>query len=206
MIRTVLAVLGLVVLAALGLFGAWAFYDLMSTYGNTTGSELRSLVTFLPVLGIILVVLACVALVVVGVAPQGRRISVTIGASVILAAATVGMLVGNHFGHEAKRAEAATPPECGVGNAELDREFRRIDHPGFFGGGSSSTTECSLHMEVEDLEQAVAHYERSLVADGYDVTGSGTSVEATRPGFRFSARPDGSSEGRALTVTLTQTP
>lgn len=206
MIRTVLAALGLTVLAALGVVGVWAFYDLMTTYGSTTGSELRSLVTFLPVLGIILVVLTCVAAVVVGVAPQSRRLFVTITAAVILFTSTVGMLVGSHFGHEAKRAEAATPPECGVGNAELDREFRRIDHPGYFGGGSSSTTECSLHMEVEDLDQALADYEESLSDDGYEVTGSGMSVEATRPGFQFSARPDESSEGRALMVTLIQTP
>lgn len=210
MIRSVLAVATLVLLALLGVWVAWGTYDLASIYGDPTGSRFESLAGFGSLLVIAIVVLAGVAAVAVSLAPGRLRRVATVAAVSLLGASLVGIVVGNYLGIEAKKLETAAPPECGIGNVPLDEEFRSIDHPGYFGGGSASRTDCSYLLTTEDSTAALDEYDEELRARGYDVTRSGSGLRATREGFTLTVAPgvhgkiEPTDSPNAFTVTLAE--
>ncbi len=131
MTRSVLAVAALVLMALVGLTAALAVYDLASIYGDPTGSELAMFVPF-GVPGLIVVTLLLGAAASAVALSRGRmRRPVTVTAAVIAGVSIIGIVVGNHYGVEDKRADTARPPECGIQNIQSSAgSSRRSTIPG----------------------------------------------------------------------------
>ena len=95
--------------------------------------------------------------------------------------------MGNHLGVQAKQVETSEPPGCGIANGRLDQQFRSLDHPGYFGGGTSSRTHCSYLLATNDLPTALVDYEEQLRGLGWQVSVSTQGLTASGPEYRFSA-------------------
>ena len=206
MIRSLLSATALLLLAFLGWSAALVMYDLTSIYGDPTGSSLSVFSTFAVVPAVAAALMLGVGAAAVWLA-RGRLRRIAIAVAVVIGIGTVaGLLVGNHYGLEDKRADTSVAPSCGIQNPALSREFGRIDHPGYFGGGSASRTGCSYLLTASDLPAAFDAYEAGLVARGYHVQREGRGLTASTGGYRFTAqvRPAVYGDG-ALTVTLAQT-
>lgn len=203
MMRSVLAVAALVLLAFVGLWATWGMYDLASIYADPTGSELATFVPFgIPVLIAVTLLLGAAA-VAVALSRGRMRRPVTVTAAVILGASIIGIGVGNHYGVVDKRADTARPPECGIQNTELRREFAEIDHPGYFGGGSASRSDCSYLLSTEHGEAALDEYADGLRGRGYTVARDADGLTAERERFSFSARVVSAEQSDGhLSVTL----
>lgn len=206
MVRSVLSVLALLLLGFLGWCAAAAMYDLTSIYGDPTGSPLSTLGAFAVVPAVAAALMFGAGAAAVALA-RGRLRRIAVGASAVIGVATVvGLLVGNHYGLEDKKAETSVAPSCGIQNSALTSEFARIDHPGYFGGGSESRTDCSYLLTASDLAAAFDSYEARLEARGYDVSRDRRGLTATSGGFRFTAVVQPAVHGDdALTVTLAET-
>jgi hypothetical protein len=195
----------MVALAAL--LGAWesaAAYGLAETYADPTRSSLRNLAS---VAGLALLVLALVGVVAaLGIAvARGRlrRVLTSVAVAVVVATAG-GVLLGNHLGVRAKAVWAAETPHCGIADPGLDRAFQELEHPGFFGGGSSSRVRCSYLLTSADVAASLTDYEQRLAADGWRVgrTSDG-KLHATRDDLRFHVAVRGERRGHPfLTVAL----
>ena len=204
MTRTVLAVAALALLALLGVSAVWLVYDLAAIYADPTGSELSVLGALGGPILIAVVMLVAVAATAVALAKGRVRSFVTVAAAVMLGVSLVGIVVGNHYGVVDKRADTARPPHCGIENAALREEFERIDHPGFFGGGSGSRNDCSYLLTTGHVPNALEEYHRVLSSRGYTVTRDADGVTAETEGFRFAARIEDARHGDDyLTVSLT---
>jgi hypothetical protein len=203
MTRSVLAVAALVLMALVGLTAALAVYDLASIYGDPTGSELAMFVPF-GVPGLIVVTLLLGAAAGAVALSRGRmRRPVTVTAAVIAGVSIIGIVVGNHYGVEDKRADTARPPECGIQNTELRREFAEIDHPGYFGGGSASRSDCSYLLSTEHGQAALDEYADGLRGRGYTVARDADGLTAEHERFSFRARVESVEQSDDhLTVTL----
>ncbi|HEY0775129.1 MAG TPA: hypothetical protein VGD51_13650 [Nocardioidaceae bacterium] len=206
MIRSLLSAAALLLLAFLGWFAALVMYDLTSIYGDPTGSALSVFSTFAVVPAVAAALMLGVGAAAVSLA-QGRLRRLAIAVATVIGIGTAaGLLVGNHYGLEDKRAETSVAPSCGIQNPALSREFGRIDHPGYFGGGSASRTGCSYRLTAKDLAAAFDAYEAGLVARGYHVQREGRGLTASSGGYRFTATARPAVYGDdALTVTLAQT-
>jgi hypothetical protein len=191
--RPVVAVILLILLALIGGFCVLFVYGFQNTYSDPLLSDLEGLGEIAHGLVIAAVVLIGVAALAVGVAGEGNRHLVGIAAGVLVGACLLGLVLANHYGLEAKKVLSATPPGCGIANASLNREFRNIDHPGYFdhpgyvSGGSTSRTDCTLLLRTRDIASALAAYDERLTMMGYQVTHAKTSLTATRDGFDFTA-------------------
>ena len=206
MIRSLLSAAALLLLAFLGWFAALVMYDLTSIYGDPTGSALSVFSTFAFVPAVAAALMLGVGAAAVSLA-QGRLRRIAIAVATVIGIGTVaGLLVGNHYGLEDKKVDTSVAPSCGIQNPALSREFGRIDHPGYFGGGSASRTGCSYLLTAKDLAAAFDAYEAGLEARGYYVQRQGPGLTASSGGYRFTAtaRPAVSGDD-ALTVTLAQT-
>lgn len=204
MTRSVLAAAALILLALIGLWAAWAMYDLASIYGDPTASELATFVPFgIPVL-IAVTLLLGVAAGAVALSRGRTRRPVTVTAAVIVGVSLIGIVAGNHYGVEDKRADTARPPECGIQNTELRTEFAEIDHPGYFGGGSASRSDCSYLLSTEHGgEAALDEYAEGLRGRGYTVARDTGGLTAEHEKFSFSARVESAEQSDDhLTVTL----
>ena len=202
MTRSVLSVAALVLLGLVGLWATWGMYDLASIYGDPTGSELSMFVPFGPVVMIAVVLMVGIGASAVALARGGRRVA-AVTAALIIGTSLVGIVVASHYGLEDKRADTAEPPPCGIENGPLRQEFERIDHPGYFGGGSGSRTDCSYLLDTGDVPSALAEYDRRLSDRGYAVTRTSAGLTATHDNYRFTARVDEAVQGDGyLTVTL----
>lgn len=187
MTRSVLAVAALVLMALVGLWATWGMYDLASIYGDPTGSELAMFGTFgiLVVVAVTLMLGAATGAVALS---RGRmRRPVTAVAAAIVVASMIGIVMGNRYGLEDKRADSATPPECGIQNAELRKEFAEIEHPGYFGGGSASRSDCSFLLSTEHRQAALDEYADGLRVRGYTVARGDAGLTAKHERFSFSA-------------------
>lgn len=206
MIRSLLSAAALLLLAFLGWSAALVMYDLTSIYGDPTGSSLSVFSTFAVVPAVAAALMLGVGAAAVSLA-RGRLRRIATGVTAVIGIGTAaGLLVGNHYGIEDKRAETSVVPSCGIQNPALSREFGRIDHPGYFGGGSASRTGCSYQLTAKDLPAAFDAYEAGLVARGYHVQREGRGLTASSGDYRLTAkvRPAVYGDG-ALTVTLAQT-
>ncbi len=203
MIRSVLSVVAMVLLALVGLWAALAMYDLAAIYADPTGSGLE----LLGVLGIVIpiavgLMLGLAAISVALARGRLRRAALFVAVGLVVTS-LAGVLVGNHYGTEAKKRETVEAPRCGIENQVLDDEFRAIGHPGYFGGGSSSRVDCSYLLTAEEIGSALDAYNERLSSMGYAVSPSDSGLVAERPGFRFTARLEQPVRGAAyLTVSL----
>jgi len=185
--RPVVAVILLILLALIGGFSVLFVYGFQDTYSDPLVSDLDGLGEIAHGLVIAAVVLIGVAALAVGVAREGTRHLVGIAAGVLVGASLLGLVLANHYGLEAKKVLSATPPGCGIANTSLNQEFRNIDHPGYFGSGSNSTTHCTWLLGTRDTASALAAYDERLTMMGYQVTRAKTTLTATRDGFEFTA-------------------
>ncbi|HLN78101.1 MAG TPA: hypothetical protein VK204_13715 [Nocardioidaceae bacterium] len=205
MIRSVLALATLGLVAVLGIWAAWATYDLAAIYSDPAGSGVEMFETFGAVSVFAVVLMVAGAAVAVALARGLLRRIAVFAATALVVASLGGMLVANVYGVEAKRVESAEPPRCGIGNRALDHEFRRIVHPGYFGGGSSSRHDCSYMLTARDIDAALDQYDRHLTDLGYDASRTRDGVVARRESFRFVARTEQTTRGEDyLTVSLRQ--
>lgn len=201
--RSVLAVAALVLLALVGLWATWGMYDLASIYADPTGSELATFVPFgVPVLIAVTLLLGVAAVAVVLSRGRMRR-PVTVTAAVIVGVSMTGIVVGNHYGVQDKRADSARPPECGIRNTELRKEFAEIEHPGYFGGGRASRSDCSFFLFTEHRQAALDEYADRLRVRGYTVARGDGGLTAKHERFSFSAGAVSTAQSDDhLTVTL----
>lgn len=200
------SIAALALLAFTALVGGWAAlttYGLASTYADPTGSSLGSVGAFgLPVL-LGLAVTAALAFGAVAAAPPPWRSGARLAAVAIVVVTTAGLVAGSQLGFRAKQAETSTPPRCGVGNAALNRQFRSIDHPGFFGGGWSSRTGCSYMLTARSTGTAIDEYEARLRAASWEVAPTGHGLTATRGSYRLTVEEHAAVHGPPyLEVTL----
>jgi hypothetical protein len=203
MIRSVLALVSLVLLALLGAWSALGMYDLAAIYSDPTDPPFLILGGFGGVVAFAVALMAGVAGVAVVLARGRLRRFVRASAAALVAAAVIGIVVGNHVGAAAKRVESAVPPHCGIANPGLNQEFRAIDHPGYFGGGTSGRAGCSFMLTAPDLASALERYDDRLVTMGYQVSRDPGALTASRPGFRFTVRSRVPADGEGyLTVGL----
>lgn len=203
MIRNALAVLALLLLGGLAFLAVVGTHDLASIYGDPSGSELAFFGAFGSLIGIVLLVMALVA---AGAVSLGRgalrRVVLVLSAGLILLTVP-GVLLASHYGHADKRRTTASPPACGIGNATLDREFRRVDHPGFFGGGDASRAGCAYLLDTADVGRAFAAYDERLTRLGYEVRRSPDRLDATNRTYTFEIEVSRPAVGEAhLTVAL----
>lgn len=205
MIRSLFSAAALLLLAFLGWFVALVMYDLTSIYGDPTGSAFSVFSTFAFVPAVAAALMLGVGAAAVGLA-QGRLRRIVIAVAAVIGIGTVaGLIVGSHYGLEDKRADTSVVPSCGIQNPALSREFGRIDHPGYFGGGSATRSGCSYVLTAKDLAAAFDAYETGLVARGYHVQREGWGLTASSGGYRLTARARPAVYGDdALTVTLAQ--
>jgi hypothetical protein len=185
--RPVVAVILLILLALIGGYSVLFVYGFQSTYSDPLGSDLDGLGSIAHGLVFAAVVLIGVAALAIRVAREGTRHLVGIAAGVLVGAFLLGLVLANHYGVEARKVLSATPPVCGIANASLNQEFRNIDHPGYFGSGSTSRTHCTWLLGTRDIASALAAYDERLTMMGYQVTRAKTSLTATRDGFEFTA-------------------
>jgi hypothetical protein len=204
MTRSTVAVTMVALAALLGAWESAAAYGLAETYADPTRSSFHNLAN---VAGLALLLVALVGVVaMLGMAvARGRLRRVLAGAGVAIVVATAGgVLLGNHLGVMAKAVWAAETPHCGIGDRGLDRAFQELEHPGFFGGGSSSRVHCSYLLTSADVGASLTDYEHRLVADGWQVgRASDGTLHATREDLRFRVAVRGErSADPFLTVAL----
>jgi hypothetical protein len=202
-IRNVFAALAGLLLACLAVTAVLGFYDLASIYGDPIGSEFAFFREFGIVGAIALVLMLAAATLAVTLARGRARPLLMFFVVGVFTVTVPGIVVANHYGHEAKRQETASPPTCGIRNSTLDAEFRRLDHAGYFGGGGASRVSCSYLLSVDDTTAALNAYEERLTGLGYEVRRSPRVVEATSEDYRFriNLKP-GINGGDHVTVTL----
>lgn len=194
-------------LALSGLLGAWesaAAYGLAEMYGDPTTSSLDNLGESAGPALLLMALVGVVAALGVAVAHGQLRRILGVATAGIVVATAAGVLLGNHLGVTAKAEWAAETPHCGIADRGLHRTFQDLDHPGYFGGGSSSRGHCSYLLTSADVGASLTDYERRLAADGWQVgrTSDGT-LHATRDDLRFRVTVRGErQENPFLTVAL----
>lgn len=200
--RTVLAVVLLVTAALVGAFAVLVGYGLTAEYGDiaagtwenfTFGMEIAAL-GLVPVLGLGL-----------GAWLLDRRRGFALAAAALPVLLVLGVLATTPLAVQKKLAvQYDASPDCvaglegergpGVtGARRAQATFDGIEHVGRFGGGGSSGVDgCDRTLTAVDGEDVLAHYRRTLPADGWRVTESGDGhLRAERDGAAFEVRGAG---------------
>lgn len=177
----------LVLAAAAGAVTVSAMYSVAETYGDPAGGLLSTFGTFALIVLIGLLILVVLGVVAVAVVPTSGRRAVGFVVVGLVVATLGGVVAAGLVGLDAKRDQTAEPPGCGIGNPALAAEFRRIDHPGYFGGGSETRASCSYALTVADVGTALEAYDDELTRLGYDVVLTDRGLTATRDSFELTA-------------------